>query len=243
MDENDDGPDRPVTRHIYAAMVAIAKELAAKGIAKDRRNESQGFAFRGIDDFLNVAGPIIAANNVVFLPSYFADFPDTEHVTGKGGTLYKTKLRGVFTFISAIDGSSVTVTAPGEAMDSGDKGLNKAKSAALKYCLAQVFLVPTESTDDADATTPEPTVPAPPAGFREWFPACVAEANKGFEPVRKMWFDAPDPAYRTYAMTYHRDEWEAAKAHGNKVTRAQTAAADATAPAAVAAEKPTKATK
>ena len=55
------------------------------------------------------------------------------------------------------DGSSVETVNVGEAMDSGDKGFNKAMSIALKYSLLQMFLIPTEEQKDPDATTPEET--------------------------------------------------------------------------------------
>jgi hypothetical protein len=46
-----------------------------------------------------------------------------------------------FTFI-AEDGSSATTEVVGEGMDSGDKSSNKALSAAFKYALAQLMIVP-----------------------------------------------------------------------------------------------------
>jgi hypothetical protein len=38
-------------------------------------------------------------------------------------------------------------------MDSGDKATNKAMSAAYKYAAFQAFSIPTESDNDADAST------------------------------------------------------------------------------------------
>jgi hypothetical protein len=58
-----------------------------------------------------------------------------------------------FDLVSAVDGSSHTVHVIGEAMDSADKATNKAMSAAYKYMAMQVFCIPTEGDNDADATT------------------------------------------------------------------------------------------
>jgi hypothetical protein len=58
-----------------------------------------------------------------------------------------------FDLVSAVDGSRHTVHVIGEAMDSGDKATNKAMSAAYKYMAMQVFCIPTEGDNDADATT------------------------------------------------------------------------------------------
>ena len=40
-------------------------------------------------------------------------------------------------------------------MDSGDKGMNKAMSIALKYALFQLFTIPTKEDKDPDATSYE----------------------------------------------------------------------------------------
>ena len=60
-----------------------------------------------------------------------------------------------FTFW-AEDGSSVSCTMIGEAMDSGDKASNKAMSTALKYALMQMFMIPTEEHIDTEYESPEP---------------------------------------------------------------------------------------
>jgi hypothetical protein len=222
---------------ILQALVDIANELAKVGIAKGRRNEQQGFAFRGIDDVFNVASPLFPKYGVVFLPTY-ADRIEVERVTGKAQTLMlHTTVTGEFTFVSAKDGSSVRVVTFGSAMDSGDKGCNKSMSAALKYALLQTFLIPTESNEDADATTPEPSVPKPPDGFDEWFAGIREESVHGFDAVRQAWRDSPEH-YRTYAMQFRGPEWVETKARANEATAAAKKAAGA-----VAAEKPAKATK
>ena len=43
----------------------------------------------------------------------------------------------------------------GEAMDSGDKGTNKAMSAAFKYACMQAFCIPTEGDNDSENQTHE----------------------------------------------------------------------------------------
>jgi hypothetical protein len=40
-------------------------------------------------------------------------------------------------------------------MDSGDKASNKAASAALKYALLQLFMIPTEEEKDTEFQSPE----------------------------------------------------------------------------------------
>ena len=57
--------------------------------------------------------------------------------------------------ITAEDGSYEEVTTFGEAIDFGDKAFNKAMSQALKYCLFQVFCIPTEEEKDTEHQSPE----------------------------------------------------------------------------------------
>ena len=57
--------------------------------------------------------------------------------------------------ITAEDGSCEEVTTFGEAIDFGDKAFNKAMSQALKYCLFQVFCIPTEEEKDTEHKSPE----------------------------------------------------------------------------------------
>ncbi len=125
MDENARRLNRCISNTFTRRSSPSGAELAKVGISKDRKNEQQGFRFRGIDDVMNVVSPILAKHDVVFLVHY-DDFPDVERVTAKGGTLIYAKVRGVFTFVSAHDGSYVRVTTFGVAMDSGDKATNKA---------------------------------------------------------------------------------------------------------------------
>jgi hypothetical protein len=217
------GEETIVTQRIYQALVAVGGELAKVGISKSRQNEQQHFRFRGIDDVMNVVSPILSRNNVLMLVDY-TDYPDVERVTGKGATLIYSKVKGTFTFTSAEDGSQVSVTTFGVAMDSGDKSVNKAMSAALKYALLQTFLIPTESSEDADSTTPEPSMVKPPAGYEEWFAEILAVADQGFEAIRVAWRDSPEP-FRQYTLDYRKGAWDAAKAHATEVTTAAKKAA------------------
>ena len=226
-------------KHIYQALCDIGGELAKVGISKDRKNEQQNFRFRGIDDVMNVVSPILAKHNVVFTVNY-SDYPDVERVTGKGATLIYSKVKGEFTFISATDGSTVTVTTFGVAMDSGDKGTNKAMSAALKYALLQVFLIPTESTEDADATTQDASVPKPPDGFNEWFDDLAAVSDEGWDPLAAAW-RASREDHREYARKFCAEKWDQMKKAAVAATAKKKAAAEtkpvAKKPAAKVAEK------
>lgn len=113
--------------------------------------------FRGIDAVMNELHDLFANNGVFILPEVL-DYTVTEKVTVKGGLLYYTRAKIKFHFV-ADDASEVCTINVGEAMDSGDKGMNKAMSIALKYALMQMLLIPTEEQKDPDEATPPETRP------------------------------------------------------------------------------------
>lgn len=153
--KNSSAPD------VYRAICQVAKEISRDGIAKGRRNEQQGYGFRGIDDVYNALSALLAGADLCILPRMAARTQE-ERQTAGGKPLFYVTVQGDFDFVSARDGSRHTVTMYGEAMDSADKATNKAMSAAYKYCCMQVFCIPTEGMADADATTHEPAPkPAP----------------------------------------------------------------------------------
>ncbi len=92
----------------------------------------------------------------------------TERQTKNGGVMFYVVCGMEFDFVSAEDGTKHTVSAVGEAMDSGDKATNKAMSAAYKYAALMTFCIPTEGDNDADASTHEL---APSGEFAKWLDA------------------------------------------------------------------------
>ena len=145
------GADVPA---VYMAISNVMEQMAKEGIGKDRRNTQQGYNFRGIDDVYNALCGVLASNRLLMLP-FVVDQKREERQTAKGGVLNYTILTVDFKLVSALDGSKDTVRMVGEAMDSADKSSNKAQSAAMKYAALQVFMIPTEGDNDADATTHE----------------------------------------------------------------------------------------
>ena len=141
------------TKLIYGKMANILKET--KAITKSEENLQQGFKFRGIDNVMNELHEIFSKHDV-FILQEVKDFTTENRPTKSGGTNTFTRATITFRYMTT-DGSFVETTNVGEAMDSGDKGMNKAMSIALKYSLLQMFLIPTEEQKDPDATTPEET--------------------------------------------------------------------------------------
>ena len=142
------------TAKVYHAIAAVMAEIGTSGISKDRRNQQQGYNFRGIDEVYNALSPILSKHKLCILPRILARSV-TERTTQKGGVLFYVTVEAEFDLVCAEDGSTHTVRTFGEAMDSADKATNKAMSAAYKYAAMQAFCIPTEGDNDADAHTHE----------------------------------------------------------------------------------------
>lgn len=141
-------------KHVYQAISAVMEIMSREGISKDRRNEQQGYQFRGIDEVYNSLSAHLAANKLLMLPRVI-DRSVTERATRSGGVSTYVVLTVEFDLVSALDGSTHMIRTMGEAMDSADKATNKGMSAAMKYACLMVFLIPTKGDNDADAWHPQ----------------------------------------------------------------------------------------
>jgi tryptophan 2,3-dioxygenase len=128
---------------IYGRMAAV---MAAIGhIGKDKRNtQGQGFNYRGIDDVYNAIHNAMAQHQVFCTMDVLDHKAIERQFKNSSGYQVYTTVRYTF---HAPDGSSVSSTVIGEAMDSGDKATNKTYAIAHKYALLQAFMIPTEMPD------------------------------------------------------------------------------------------------
>ncbi|MCR5565996.1 MAG: ERF family protein [Clostridiales bacterium] len=128
----------------------IGKAMGEIGaIGKDSKNQQQGFMYRGIDAVYNALNPVMAKYGLFICPEVL-DMHREERTNAKGTVIIYTVLTVKYT-IYAPDGSNITLTVMGEGMDTGDKGVNKAMSIAMKYAMFQLFFIPTEELKDPDA--------------------------------------------------------------------------------------------
>jgi hypothetical protein len=136
---------------IFTKIPAIMASIEA--IGKNRKNQSQGYSFRGIDDMYNELHYHFATHKVFYMPEVLTVHRE-EKSTKSGGSMQYVVLTVKYTFY-AEDGSNLSCTMIGEASDSGDKASNKAMSTALKYALMEIFLIPTGEDKDTDSQSPE----------------------------------------------------------------------------------------
>lgn len=147
---NADGTPQRKAGIIYKQISLVMKDM--EPIAKSRFNEQQRYKFRGIDDIYNEIQDIMAKHGVFTVPTVIS----SESVVGqtKAGSNNYTRILTIDYAFFAEDGSSVTARVVGESSDMADKATNKAMSAAHKYCLLQVFCIPTEDPKDSENDQP-----------------------------------------------------------------------------------------
>ena len=182
---------------VYQAINKVQRALSAEGISKDRRNQQQGYSFRGIDDVLNALSPLLGMYGLCVLPRVISR-ECTERQSAKGGTIFNVVCEVEFDFVCTDDGSKHVVKTYGEAMDSADKATNKAMSAAYKYAAIQAFAIPTEGDNDADAHTPEVRPGMPEDRIADWI--AVIEDQPTAEDVKTKLAEAKG------ACEHHRDK-------------------------------------
>lgn len=142
---------------IYGKMIEAMQKVGA--IDKSRRNETQKFMFRGIDDVMNALHNVFAEVGIFCVPVETRT-TQVDRTSKSGGVLICTSMQVKYRFY-ATDGSYVDAMMDGEAMDSGDKSTSKAASIAFKYLLFETFMIPTEEKKDPDFDTHEVVAPAP----------------------------------------------------------------------------------
>lgn len=139
---------------VYQKIAEVTAAMAGEGISKSRSNTKQGYKFRGIDDVYNALSRHLATAGLCILPRII-NRECVDRQTANGSALFYVTVTAEFDVVAAEDGSTHTIRTYGEAMDSADKATNKAMSAAYKYACMQMFCIPTEGDNDADATTHE----------------------------------------------------------------------------------------
>jgi len=131
---------------IYQAMANVMASISA--IGKDKHNPQGNFKFRGIDDVYNSLHRAMAAEGIFCTMEVLDHRSEPRQFKNSSGFQVYTTVKYSF---HTVDGSSVSSTVVGEAMDSGDKATNKTYAIAHKYALLQAFLIPTEDMQDPDS--------------------------------------------------------------------------------------------
>lgn len=130
----------------------MVKIMAAVGtIEKGGTNAQQGYKFIQSDDVLAAIRAELVKNNVALF-SRALEYDQAAGQTKNGGTNWHVVVKFEFTLVDADSGETHSDTWFGESIDTSDKSINKAATAALKYWLMKTFLISTG--DDIDQESP-----------------------------------------------------------------------------------------
>lgn len=135
---------------LYGRMAAVMGRL--ERIPKRGFNQHFKYQFVTDSDVLDTVRMAMAAEGVCLFVSMTNVQQDNK----------RTIVNLQFTFADGESGQSVTVAWVGEAMDTQDKGIAKAATSALKYCLLKTFLISTGDEPDTDSDGPQVITPPKP---------------------------------------------------------------------------------
>lgn len=161
--------DDLVKRPVIVKLARIMGKLGT--IEPQGRNAHFGYNFIKDTQVSGAIRPRMAEERLMVIPNVLEE-TWVETKTAKGATSWVTKLKVEFTVIDGDSGDSVTGTGYGYGDDSGDKGANKALTAAMKYWLIKLFQIggeDAESDDRADKRA---------AARQEGGPAVTIEKNE-----------------------------------------------------------------
>lgn len=133
---------------VFEAVTAVMAEVGA--VKKDGVNQHQKFRFRGIDAVVNALSPAMRKYGLTVFPSKVEHRAGTMQLSG-GKTATSPVVVVDYTFVGP-EGDTFTSQVAAEAFDQGDKATAKAMSVALRTCLLQTFMLPTDDQDPDEHT-------------------------------------------------------------------------------------------
>jgi len=164
---------------VHEALADVMEEV--RSVGKTERNTHQNYNFRGIDAVVNAVGPALRKHRVVIIPSVL-DYKSENVAVGRNNTQMRSVTVTVqYTFVGP-EGDSLSAVSVGESMDSGDKATPKAMSVALRTCMLQALMLPTDEPDpdsySYDLVVSEEFVADDPSSWPNSL--TVAQAKKAF---------------------------------------------------------------
>jgi hypothetical protein len=124
---------------LYARLAKIMASLPE--VKPEGRNDHFKYSFVTDKQVLGMVRPRLAQQMIMIYPETVTEQPYVEMTTQKGGRSMLTRLHVVFRVVDGLNGDTFTGEAIGYGDDSGDKGANKAYTAALKNFFIKLFLM------------------------------------------------------------------------------------------------------
>jgi len=139
--------DKPT---VYEAWSKVMEDVQAIGKNQTNSTPGQNYKFRGVDAVMNAVGPVLRQHKVIVVPE-FVEQTHRDVLTTKGNPSREATVLVTYRVYGPA-GDSFTMQAPGESMDSGDKGTPKAMSVAYRTVLLQALTIPTDEPDPDSQT-------------------------------------------------------------------------------------------
>lgn len=136
------------TATIYTKLAAVM--AAIDGIDKKGKNTEQHYSYVRATDVANVVRKECIKQGILIIPSVVEDEHFIfERIAGKPALTVRLKVEFI---VQEVEGAGVlSFYGVGYGLDSGDKGVYKAMTGAIKYGLRSLFLVPDETDPENDS--------------------------------------------------------------------------------------------
>lgn len=125
--------------NLYGRLARIIESLPE--VKPEGRNDHFKYSFVTDKQVLGLVRPRLAQQRIIVIPETVTEQEPIQQETQRGGRSLLTRLHVVFRVVDGIDGESFHGEAIGYGDDSGDKGANKAYTAALKNFFIKLFLM------------------------------------------------------------------------------------------------------
>jgi hypothetical protein len=127
--------------------------MEIKSIEKTGKNEKQGYRFTPGGELFRIVRKVLQTHGVTIFPSCEGVTVIAQYTTASGGTMFVYSASMTYTLVDITSGESMQCQYMGTGADTGDKGIYKAYTAALKYFLRDLFQIPfgEEPDDDSDS--------------------------------------------------------------------------------------------
>jgi hypothetical protein len=133
---------------LYIRIARIIESLP--DIQPGGKNDFFKYKFITDKQVLGVLRPRLSRAKIIIIPETVEEYDFLTLTTAKGGTSYMTKIKVTWRVVDGLNGDTFTMQSLGYGDDSGDKGANKAFTAAFKNVLLKLFEIGGD-TDDLEA--------------------------------------------------------------------------------------------
>ena len=168
--------DKTLVQH----MAEVMKEVGY--VQKDATNDFQNYTYASAQAVFDKVRAELSSRGIAVCGDVELVASEIIGVPGKQKHIVVAKHTVTFT-----DGKdSISVSALGEGIDSGDKASMKGNTAGVKYCLAKAFLISWGDDPEADSKTDEPEKENLKVD-QVWIPACESASNTTAEKFAGWW--------------------------------------------------------